>query len=77
MSRKIDLFNRPWKLQSWRPHTWFLQNSAETDAPFYPEHDPCDAVLPGGGNTSIINYDGTPKPAFHAIKEVFRRNPTL
>ena len=155
MSQKINLFDRPWTLQSWRPYAWFLQNSAETDAPFCPEHGPYDAVLPGsvqttllrhgvikdwnvglnsldcewvehrhwefsteikageipvrksqqrqadflalaigackqrfprcsgfliwmghdcmpvGSNTSIINYDGAPKPAYHAIKKEF------
>ena len=30
--------------------------------------------MPVGNNTSIINYDGTPKPAFYAIKEVFQRD---
>jgi len=56
MSQKIDLFNRPWKLQSWRPHAWFLQNSAETDVPFYPEHGPYDAVLPGSVQTTLLRH---------------------
>ncbi len=56
MSQKTDLFNRPWKLQSWRPHAWYLQNSAETDTPFYPEHGPYDAVLPGSVQTTLLRH---------------------
>ncbi len=56
MSIRIDLLNRPWKLQSWRPNAWFLQNSAETDAPFCPEHGPYDAVLPGSIQTTLLRH---------------------
>ncbi|QHI69105.1 glycosyl hydrolase 2 galactose-binding domain-containing protein [Tichowtungia aerotolerans] len=30
--------------------------------------------MPVGNNTSIINYDGTPKPAYYAAKEVFQNH---
>ena len=56
MSHKINLFDRPWTLQSWRPYAWFLQNSAETDAPFCPEHGPYDAVLPGSVQTTLLRH---------------------
>lgn len=60
MNRKINLFDRPWTLQSWRPHTWFLQNSAETDAPFCPEHGPYEAVLPGSVQTTLLRHKVIP-----------------
>lgn len=60
MNNRINLFDRPWKLQSWRPYTWLLQNAAETGAPFCVEHGPYDAVLPGSVQTTLRRHGAVP-----------------
>ena len=51
--KTLDLTNRKWTLQSWRPFSWYLQRSAETDFAFPACNGPVPATVPGSALTSL------------------------
>jgi beta-mannosidase len=53
-SFEIDLANRPWQLQGWRPFYWELRRSSETRSVFQPEFGPYPAQVPGSVLTSLL-----------------------
>lgn len=70
-----DLTQAGWSLSGWRPLAWKLRRSAGTRRRFprcggfliWMGHDcfPCPA------NTSLIEFDHCPKPAFAAVAKEF------